>query len=261
MFIISIPVFRNIMFSVKRYKFKNYNPYTQTSTHIYLFISWFICVFIALYVYLLLYTYIYCFVCCFIHLFLYWFIDALIYMFIYVLVSWLMSLLVYWCIALCLDVLIYLCVCLCICAFMYWCVDGFMYLCICVNPQMCIYGFIVLCNCVNPLASLSFPFVIYCYIHMSLFARSFRPHRQDAILSFHSSLCNVAMRHKRVIVARQIIHAQYTLLAHPATIIQICISQYLRGLWFRRQPIKRVCYQHWWGRGVCQHHIAQLHSL
>ena len=150
----------------------------------------------------------------------------------YVLVSWyvslLMSWLVYWYIALFLDVLIYLCVCLCICAFMCFCVDGFMYMCIYVNPQMCIYGFVVLCNCVNPFLS-SFPFVIYCYIQMSLFARSFRPYRQDAILGFHSSLCDIAMRHKRVIVAL-LIHAQYTLLAHPATIRQIGISQHLRSL-------------------------------
>ena len=163
------------------------------------------------------------------------------YLFIYVLVCWyvslLMSLLVYWCIDLCLDVLLYLC----ICAFMYLCVDGFMHLCIHVNPQMCVYGFVILCNCVNLLASSLFPFIIYCYIYMSLFSCSFRPYRQDAILSLHTSLCNVAMRHKRVIVARQIIHSQYTLLAHPATIRKIGISQYLRSLWFRRQPITRVC--------------------
>ena len=132
-----------------------------------------------------------------------------------------MSSLVYLCIALCLDVLIYLCV--------YLCIDVWMRLCISGNPQMRICGFVVLCNCVNPFLS-SFPLVIYCYIHMSLFARSFRPHRQNAILSFHSSLCNVAMRRKRVIFARQIIHAQYTLLAHPATIRQVSISQHLRGL-------------------------------
>ena len=132
-----------------------------------------------------------------------------------------MSSLVYLCIALCLDVLIYLCVCLCI--------DVWMRLCISGSTQMCICGFVVLCNCVNPFLS-SFPLVIYCYIHMSLFARSLRPHRQNAILSFHSSLRNVAIRHKRVIVARQIIHAQYTLLAHPATIRQIGISQHLRSL-------------------------------
>ena len=112
---------------------------------------------------------------------------------------------------------------------MYLCVDGFMYLCIYVNPQMCIYGFMVLCNCVNPLETLSFPFIIDGYIHMSLFARSLRPHRQNAILSFPSSLRHIAMRHKRVIVAL-LIYAQYTLLAHPATIIQIGISQHLRGL-------------------------------
>ena len=151
----------------------------------------------------------------------------------YVLVSWyvslLMSWLVYWYVDLFLDVLIYLCVCLCICAFMCLCVDGFMYMCIYVNPQMCIYGFVILCNCVNLLASSLFPFVIYCYVYMSLFARSFRPHRQDAILGFHSSLCNVAMRHKRVIAAL-LIHAQYTLLAHPTTIRQIGISQHLRSL-------------------------------
>ena len=80
-----------------------------------------------------------------------------------------------------------------------------MYLCIYVNPQMCIYGFMVLCNCVNPFL-LSFPFIIDGYIHMSIFACSFRPHRQDAILSFHSSLCHITMRHKRVIVAL-LIHA------------------------------------------------------
>ena len=183
--------------------------------------------------YLLLYTCIYCFVCCFIHLFLYWFIDVLIHVLVCWYVSLLMSLLVYWYIALCLDVLIYLCVYLCICVFVRLCVCVWMDWCICVFMEIhkCVFmvlWFYVIVFCINPFLS-SFPLVIYCYIHMSLFACSFRPHRQDAILSFHSSLRNVAMRHKRVIVTL-LIYAQYTLLAHPATIRQIGISQHLRSL-------------------------------
>ena len=215
----------------------------------------------------LLYMCIDCFTHVFIALYVYLLLCMLLYLFI--------SLLVYWCIYICISFLIDVFIGLLMHYFMSWCIDLFVYLCVRVlmygwiyvfvylckstNVYLWFYGFMVLCNCVNPFL-LSFPFIIDGYIHMSIFACSFRPHRQDAILSFHSSLCHITMRYKRVIVAL-LIHAQYTLLAHPATIRQIGISQYLRGLWFRRQPIKRVCYQHWWGRGVGQHYVTQLHSL
>ena len=151
-------------------------------------------VFISLHVYLLFYTFIHFFIGVLMNVFVYCFISLYV--------------------ALCVHLCIYVFVCGCIYVFM--------------EIHKCVFMF--LCFCVNPLVSLSFPFVIDGYVHMSLFARSFRPHRQDAILSFHSSLCYIAMRHKRVIVARQIIHAQYTLLAHPATIRQVSISQHLRSL-------------------------------
>lgn len=54
--------------SVTRCKFKNYNPYIQASTHIYLLL------------YLLLYLYMYCFVCCLMSLFIDVFVSVFMYL-------------------------------------------------------------------------------------------------------------------------------------------------------------------------------------
>ena len=126
---------------------------------------------------------------------------------------------------------------LCIYVWMYLCIDVFMYLCKTTNVYLCIYVILVLYNCcfvflwfcVNPLSS-SIPFVIDGYVNMLHLSCSLGTDGQDAILGLHAGLSHRAMRHKRVIVARLVINAQYALLARPVAIRNICILQYLRGL-------------------------------
>ena len=150
---ISIPVFRNIMLTVRRYKFKNYNSYTQTSTHIYLFIYWFLSLFVA------------------------WFVALLVRFFISLWLCLLLSLFI--------NVWIYV--------FMYLCVDAFVCLCLSINTQMWLCVFMEIWKYTKALCSLSVSFIIHRNIHAFLFSYAFRPNRQDAILSLHSSV-----RHGRV---------------------------------------------------------------